>query len=726
MPLSPGSSDAVIGRNIREMQAGGHPHAQAVAAALREAGKAKKYAEGQYDDEPAPPSPTLTPEDASTESGWEGGNPEAGFLSAIHAAHTDPTNALSYADWLRENGKEAHADVVTAHATRPTVRFKGGTRINPATYDEMVDPDDEPWETAVLATRDNDTNTPNHESQTHHIVLSKRIPGTDQALRWSVRGVPTTEAHRLIAKLVHESGGREAMTGGRTVLDANAGTLFRNTNPYTGELARSDDPFPPVPEEPGWSPRAPEQYAARMARAVRRLRRYARRAEEIAPFAEQMTPQALGGRFGAAKTSELRRTHAQSLADFLEEADDPRAALVYNEVNGVTGDAGQPLPEGTKFTYEHADDSDGHAYEMSTSGIPGHVEVGWFPPGMENGFVNSVPESQARRIADTVTHPAAKARLHKYLDTLFPPPPPPGPDDIDHNAPFRSRPVTGDVERHARAVRRVVRYSHEAFAKQIAENPSESTHRAVYADWLEENDPGAASPRTLDFLRTHQGPAGVRKFPSGRVHAWDIPDRAKAEQDLYRDWYQLTGGLHGDLHSGPGGHYAVVETDDHGFNLGESTVLPTYDVAHYTPGTGSFSQTRHSYYHNPAEAHEIADQLANIEPNPSAEREHNVEFQSRARRYAAYRAPAGGMVARGTAYKGGEMVPDMDGPYMNPPAQAASKFHPEKLSAARARWDARKRRVPPPKTVSDFTPEVETGGMPVVSYARAVAKVLRD
>jgi hypothetical protein len=37
------------------------------------------------------------------------------------------------------------------------------------------------------------------------------------------------------------------------------------------------------------------------------------------------------------------------------------------------------------------------------------------------------------------------------------------------------------------------------------------------------------------------------------------------------------------------------------------------------------------------------------------------------RRYAAYRAPAGGMVVRGTAYKGGAMIPDMEGEFANPP-----------------------------------------------------------
>ena len=42
MPLAKGSSQKVIGSNIREMQAAGHPHNQAVAAALNTAGYKRK------------------------------------------------------------------------------------------------------------------------------------------------------------------------------------------------------------------------------------------------------------------------------------------------------------------------------------------------------------------------------------------------------------------------------------------------------------------------------------------------------------------------------------------------------------------------------------------------------------------------------------------------------------------------------------------------------------
>lgn len=42
MPLHKGRSRAVVGENIAEMEDAGHPRKQAIAAALRSAGKSRK------------------------------------------------------------------------------------------------------------------------------------------------------------------------------------------------------------------------------------------------------------------------------------------------------------------------------------------------------------------------------------------------------------------------------------------------------------------------------------------------------------------------------------------------------------------------------------------------------------------------------------------------------------------------------------------------------------
>ena len=58
MPLSHGSSRAVIGRNIAEMERTGHPRAQAVAAALR-AAREPRATGGQITGFPSAPGPAI-------------------------------------------------------------------------------------------------------------------------------------------------------------------------------------------------------------------------------------------------------------------------------------------------------------------------------------------------------------------------------------------------------------------------------------------------------------------------------------------------------------------------------------------------------------------------------------------------------------------------------------------------------------------------------------------
>lgn len=46
MPLKKGKSDKVVSENIKEMMKSGHPQKQAIAASLRQAGRARKGGRG--------------------------------------------------------------------------------------------------------------------------------------------------------------------------------------------------------------------------------------------------------------------------------------------------------------------------------------------------------------------------------------------------------------------------------------------------------------------------------------------------------------------------------------------------------------------------------------------------------------------------------------------------------------------------------------------------------
>lgn len=66
-----------------------------------------------------------------------------------------------------------------------------------------------------------------------------------------------------------------------------------------------------------------------------------------------------------------------------------------------------------------------------------------------------------------------------------------------------------------------------------------------------------------------------------------------------------------------------------------------------------------------------------------------------ARKFAAWRAPAGGMISRGTYIPGGKFAPDLEGKFMNPPQQPLKLDH-KKVEAARQRWKKRKKVIKVP------------------------------
>ncbi len=98
MPLSKGSSQKTISKNIAEMIKSGHPRAQAVAAALRQAGKTRK-----------PKKHALVVSYARALRRYM--SDKEGLQRAINANPVDRTPQLAYADWLDENepGREEEA-----------------------------------------------------------------------------------------------------------------------------------------------------------------------------------------------------------------------------------------------------------------------------------------------------------------------------------------------------------------------------------------------------------------------------------------------------------------------------------------------------------------------------------------------------------------------------------------------------------------------------------------
>ena len=114
---------------------------------------------------------------------------------------------------------------------------------------------------------------------------------------------------------------------------------------------------------------------------------------------------------------------------------------------------------------------------------------------------------------------------------------------------------------------RVVRYAsasgHPGFLDAIRRNPTDSVPRGIYADYIEEHDPQAASPGLLDFLREYQGPAWAAIHPTtGQVHAgrkWTMPEIRQHMNAAGSNWFSRGAmrffgtRIHGQPFHGPGG-----------------------------------------------------------------------------------------------------------------------------------------------------------------------------
>lgn len=148
--------------------------------------------------------------------------------------------------------------------------------------------------------------------------------------------------------------------------------------------------------------------------------------------------------------------------------------------------------------------------------------------------------------------------------------------------------------------------SHETFHELLNRNPTDETHRNVYADWIEENDPASASPETITFLRNHKGKAWVTRNPEGKVKAgrhWTIPEIRAANAAAGGHWFARdTMRYFGTrvlptVYSGPGGVYFVHENDNYNRTARELA------VAMFHPKTGEVASW--TTYHRNTDGNEF-------------------------------------------------------------------------------------------------------------------------
>jgi uncharacterized protein (TIGR02996 family) len=206
---------------------------------------------GQYEDEqPEPGRPESergrgevergpVPTGESTHS-----HSEDEFHRRIHEDPAEGMTALTYADWLEEQGRPAHAAVVRQHAerVRKVNKDRAATtagRIHwDADLDGMSDPDI-PWETGISAQPSSNPSLPNH----YQIRLHRRSltpgenvvrPNAGSIISWGSDYLHRDEAAKLVRRLTAEARDRIPEEG-EVLHDANAQNLARHGLPPMGD-----------------------------------------------------------------------------------------------------------------------------------------------------------------------------------------------------------------------------------------------------------------------------------------------------------------------------------------------------------------------------------------------------------------------------------------------------------------------------------------------------------
>jgi uncharacterized protein (TIGR02996 family) len=417
-------------------------------------------------------------------------------------------------------------------------------------------------------------------------------------------------------------------------------------------------------------------------------REYARAASAVRRYA--LDGQSMVGFHGSIRANPTERTGHLAYADWLEERGHPLKAQVIRHAAQSENDRYWFEISPLSYRYPYAGDEEVNEPNRDPQS-PGEFRTHWHSvaslhlhpevvtvqqrsladPDVTFEWRMDVPRGQGQRWADWIN---AEGR--------------PEPD-AESEQPDRLARLASAVRRYA-----ATHPDERGFHHALAESPADKTNALVYADWLEEH----GQPAHAEMIRRHNERDGG---------SWVVATDVTAINDLADPdvpWNTAITAGHLD-HKG----------------LRRLAVLSVRSMADPS------RLLRWAAYTNNHDATDLVRRLhaEALQHAPEGGRvvlDHNASYMVRGvggeepLRHAAYRAPSGGMVARGTYYKGGSMVPDMEGAFMNPPA-----FHPEKLKEARKKWKAKKVKNVPGLAEPDRSDDNPTGTM-VVSYARGVRK----
>lgn len=345
-------------------------------------------------------------------------------------------------------------------------------------------------------------------------------------------------------------------------------------------------------------------------------------------------------------------SHDGVLADALEEADDPRHMIVRQDLQHRVG-IGKSFRKFWNNLWAHA----------RSLGYKGQDAA----PDRESDDYDL--NDKTRLSVYTIREPGG-VNLYRYIwevpraryDAIF--------NEEDHHRIMQGLGLENPPEDpQLLARRKFSRASDEqAFHNAIHKDPRDKTNALVYADWLEEN----GRPTMAEVIRNHIEEHGWVDQLSKMGGAYILGDHVPPGGVHFA--YGMMRDREGTMRNGPYVTQRSVSDPDKYFSWyypeGSDEVGITPELRRVANGLKSEGAEVHlsvtgGHIHPKDEPYGPSGSGGNWTGDPDEDRVR--------RRYAAYRAPAGGMVVRGTAYRGGELIPNMKGKFMNPPKRKPKK-----------------------------------------------------